>query len=645
MYVRKYTREKIDEMNREGIEEAVIGGARKSDPGGSKDQSESSEEFDIDQEDIEFDYTRNEPGNGKKQEAAKGGGFRDYSIDDKTLESMKPVYKTHDQKMFRSKGFFIPSSKDGSSISKIQPSGLQESEKNNLNSLSKGLSSNYEEEYTRSDCEVYVPLRTPVYYRQEMTEDIENIDEYMYNLSKHMGDNQQELDDNYKADIGLILNKSCNVHSLKMWNDEEQEESLGTPILKANMSDGGGFFRKVSVGARSDEFSCEINFPGNDFPDVGDLPYSSTVKLEVLETHMQEKKPRICLKLLTRIGDYQGFSTQEQFIKSKRAPNSINYSYNHIPEQDSSRSQSHDEKYIKMENDNDKKTMRKSIKDSKRTNPDGLTLQKNPSDYILLNTTKSGSALLKKSMLPPPSAGDINTSMSYMSKAATTRNPPKNSGGKSSRNKNQTMKSSNNLAKVLGIASKKTIKNQNESYTESKELDFKSRDCSPGLKTRFENGTMNNSMQDNIEYTGSPGVERVERKRYGEKNTKTTARSTMVQKEVIITHPPNRPCFNRDLDNLKEEIEVQTIREYTSEMTGTDLYRNIKKYFYLEKLDPYLAPDYIEWVSTKIRIKVQFFDQGEERKVVINVRKGNEDSEKLIANLLGEINDFITNDR
>lgn len=132
------------------------GGSSKGGGDGKKDKDSSSSEFNLDEDaDIMFDPKPDE----KKKASLKSGGFRDYSVDKNALESMKLVYRSHDQKMAKSKNFAqakmaaLNKSREASiSMSFMRGRGFKETEETPDQKLLENI---------LDDFSLKIPLRTP----------------------------------------------------------------------------------------------------------------------------------------------------------------------------------------------------------------------------------------------------------------------------------------------------------------------------------------------------------------------------------------------------------------------------------------------------------------------------------------------------
>lgn len=121
----------------------------------SNRMSDSSEEFDMDQEEADEGHLL-EP---SKPEPSKQGGFRDYSKDEKALNSKKMIYRTHDQHMFKEKKLSLPNSSTN-----LQTLNLKQKKSTAANHFSHTHISHKEDDAdseTSLDFAHCIPMRTP----------------------------------------------------------------------------------------------------------------------------------------------------------------------------------------------------------------------------------------------------------------------------------------------------------------------------------------------------------------------------------------------------------------------------------------------------------------------------------------------------
>lgn len=121
--------------------------------------SESSEEFDMETEDL-LEENHLEQG---KPDTSKQGGYRDYSKDEKALNSKKMIYRTHDQSMFKDKKLSLPNSS-----SNLQVNILKKKKSSATNHFSQQPSHNhmpYKDYELGSETSLefaqLIPMRTP----------------------------------------------------------------------------------------------------------------------------------------------------------------------------------------------------------------------------------------------------------------------------------------------------------------------------------------------------------------------------------------------------------------------------------------------------------------------------------------------------
>jgi len=161
--------------------------------------SDSSDEFDIDQaellDDGQLDHC--------KPDASKQGGYRDYSKDEKALNSKKMIYRTHDQSMFKDKKLSLPNSSTN-----LQANMLKKKKSLATNHNSQNHSHNHiphkdddADSETSLDFAQLIPMKTPktLWLASDLAE-VDSIHHVAGRCSSRLYDTREEVSDSKRRE-------------------------------------------------------------------------------------------------------------------------------------------------------------------------------------------------------------------------------------------------------------------------------------------------------------------------------------------------------------------------------------------------------------------------------------------------------------